>query len=58
MLLHKMSYVFGVLGYFAMMGALLGVNFIIGVKTTTLMDAGIMLMFYGLYYGVLVSLFN
>lgn len=54
-LLHKLSYVLGVLGYFGMMGALLGVNFIFGFKTTTFMDAGIMLLFYGLYYGVLVS---
>lgn len=50
-----MSYVLGVAGYFGMMGALLGINFIFGIKTTTLMDAGIMLMFYGLYYGVLVN---
>ncbi|KAI6189348.1 Zinc finger domain containing protein [Aphelenchoides fujianensis] len=52
-LLHKLSYVLGVAGYFGMMGAMLGVNFIFGMKTTTFMDAGILLMFYGLYYGVL-----
>jgi hypothetical protein len=47
--------VLGVAGYFAMMSALLGINFIFGAKTTTFMDSGIMLMFYGLYYGVLAS---
>ena len=35
-----------------MMSALLGLNFLFGVKTTTFMDLGIILMFYGLYFGV------
>ncbi|PAV83110.1 hypothetical protein WR25_07759 [Diploscapter pachys] len=53
LLLHKMSYVLGIAGYFTMMFALMGLNFVFGLKQTTVMDAGILLLFYGLYYGVL-----
>ncbi|CAD6188470.1 unnamed protein product [Caenorhabditis auriculariae] len=51
--LHKMSYVLGIAGYIAMMFSLMGLNLIFGIKQTTSMDFGILLLFYGLYYGVL-----
>ncbi|CAD5213167.1 unnamed protein product [Bursaphelenchus okinawaensis] len=53
MALHVMSYVLGIFGYAIILGALFGVNFMIGVKTSTFMDLGLLLMFYGIYYGVL-----
>ena len=40
LLLHKMSYVLGIAGYFTMMFALMGLNFVFGLKQTTVMDAG------------------
>ncbi|EYB81926.1 hypothetical protein Y032_0371g131 [Ancylostoma ceylanicum] len=51
--LHKLSYVLGVAGYIIMIFTLMGLNFIFGLQSTTCMDAGILLLFYGLYYGVL-----
>ncbi|CAI5445804.1 unnamed protein product [Caenorhabditis angaria] len=51
--LHKLSYVLGIAGYLVMMFALLGLNFVFGLKQNNCMDFGILLMFYGLYYGVL-----
>ncbi|EGT45820.1 CBN-RNF-121 protein [Caenorhabditis brenneri] len=51
--LHKMSYVLGVVGYLIMMAALLGFHVLFGVTQPTLMDVGILFMFYGVYYGVL-----
>lgn len=51
--LHKMSYVLGIGGYFALMSALMGINVLFGISTNTIMDIGICLLFYGLYYGVL-----
>ncbi|CAJ0581217.1 unnamed protein product, partial [Mesorhabditis spiculigera] len=51
--LHKLSYVLGIAGYLTMMFTLLGFNMIFGLKPNTCMDAGILLLFYGLYYGVL-----
>uniref|UniRef100_A0A7E4VID6 RING-type domain-containing protein n=1 Tax=Panagrellus redivivus TaxID=6233 RepID=A0A7E4VID6_PANRE len=51
--LHNLSYVLGVAGYLILMGTVMGVNLIFNVKTSTTLDAGIYLLFYGLYYGVL-----
>ncbi|CAI2348751.1 unnamed protein product [Caenorhabditis sp. 36 PRJEB53466] len=51
--LHKLSYVLGVVGYLIMMGALLGFHALFNVKQPELMDLGILIMFYGVYYGVL-----
>ncbi|CAJ0942273.1 unnamed protein product, partial [Mesorhabditis belari] len=53
LLLHKLSYVLGIAGYLVMMFTLMGLNIIFGWKANTCMDAGILLLFYGLYYGVL-----
>lgn len=51
--LHKLSYVLGIAGYFVIMGALLGFNMLFGAKIHQWMDTGMLLLFYGLYYGVL-----
>jgi RING finger protein 121 len=48
-----MSYVLGIVGYFAMLFTLMGVNLIFGIKNNTSLDFGVHLIFYGLYYGVL-----
>lgn len=36
-----------------LMGTLMGINLIFGIKANTCLDVGIYLLFYGLYYGVL-----
>lgn len=48
-----MSYVLGIAGYFAIMSTLIGINELFSVSTNTVMDIGVCLLFYGLYYGVL-----
>ena len=35
------------------MATIMGVNLVFNIKTSTTMDLGIYLLFYGLYYGVL-----
>jgi len=52
-LLHKVSYGMGIVGYCVMMATIMGVNFIFGADPHTWMDFSIMLLFYGIYYGVL-----
>ena len=51
--LHKLSYVLGIGGYFALMSGLMGINVLFWISTNTIMDIGVCLLFYGLYYGVL-----
>uniref|UniRef100_F1L5A0 RING finger protein 121 n=1 Tax=Ascaris suum TaxID=6253 RepID=F1L5A0_ASCSU len=51
--LHKLSYVLGIAGYLLIMFTLLGMNLIFGLRANVTMDAGLLLLFYGLYYGVL-----
>ncbi|KHN74264.1 RING finger protein [Toxocara canis] len=51
--LHKLSYVLGIGGYLLIMFTLLGMNLIFGLRANVTMDAGLLLLFYGLYYGVL-----
>ncbi|VDO80544.1 unnamed protein product [Soboliphyme baturini] len=51
--LHTASYVFGMCSYFLVLGALFGLHTLIQVEPHRLMDAALMLLFYGLYYGVL-----
>ncbi|CAI4222282.1 unnamed protein product [Auanema sp. JU1783] len=51
--LHKLSYVLGIVGYFVMMFTLLGFALVFNLSTNGCMDTGILLLFYGLYYGVL-----
>ncbi|XP_043222647.1 RING finger protein 121-like isoform X1 [Amphibalanus amphitrite] len=53
LLLYKVSYGLGIVGYTIMMATFLGFNLMFHVKPHVWMDVGIMFLFYGLYYGVL-----
>ena len=53
LLLYKVSYFIGILGYIIMMATFMGFYLFFGVKPHVWMDIGIMLMFYALYYGVM-----
>ncbi|XP_071995390.1 E3 ubiquitin ligase RNF121 isoform X2 [Engystomops pustulosus] len=53
LLLYKMSYATGIVGYIAVMFTLFGLNLLFRIKPEDAMDFGISLLFYGLYYGVL-----
>ncbi|CAN8006754.1 unnamed protein product [Ixodes hexagonus] len=50
---HMQSYALGVAGYLVVMLTLLGVNLMFRAKPQTWMDLGLLLLFYGLYYGLL-----
>uniref|UniRef100_V5IC84 Putative ring finger protein n=1 Tax=Ixodes ricinus TaxID=34613 RepID=V5IC84_IXORI len=50
---HMQSYALGVAGYLVVMLTLLGVNLMFRAKPQTWMDIGLLLLFYGLYYGLL-----
>jgi len=50
---YKISYVLGIAGYVIMMATFMGLYLVFGVKPHVWMDIGILLMFYGLYYGVM-----
>ncbi|XP_071950100.1 E3 ubiquitin ligase Rnf121-like [Antedon mediterranea] len=52
-ILYKLSYGLGIAGYSIVMGTLLNLNLLFLVRTETAMDCGVLLLFYGLYYGVL-----
>jgi RING finger protein 121 len=51
--IYKLSYVLGLLGYFIMMATFFGLNLVFNAKANTWMDCALLLVFYGLYYGVL-----
>lgn len=53
LLLYKLSYVLGIIGYIIMMCAFFGLNLVFNAKINTWMDCGLLFVFYGLYYGVL-----
>ncbi|XP_050511794.1 RING finger protein 121 [Diabrotica virgifera virgifera] len=53
LLLHKLSYALGILGYFVMMATFFGLNFVFNAQPNSWMDCALLLIFYGLYYGVL-----
>ena len=53
LLIYKVSYVVGITGYVIMMATFLGLHFFFGVKPHIWLDAGLLLMFYALYYGVM-----
>jgi RING finger protein 121 len=52
LLLYKLSYGLGIAGYLVIMFTLFGLNLIFLIKPGPVMDVGLMLLFYGLYYGV------
>lgn len=53
LLLYKMSYVLGIIGYVIMMATFFGLNLVFNAKADFWMDISILFIFYGLYYGVL-----
>eukprot|EP00096_Caligus_rogercresseyi_P011541 TRINITY_DN4553_c0_g1_i2.p1 TRINITY_DN4553_c0_g1~~TRINITY_DN4553_c0_g1_i2.p1 ORF type:complete len:325 (-),score=52.80 TRINITY_DN4553_c0_g1_i2:72-1046(-) len=53
LLVHKVTYFLGIVGYIIAMLTFLGLHAVFGVKPQVWMDVGILLMFYALYYGVL-----
>ncbi|XP_071452861.1 E3 ubiquitin ligase Rnf121 isoform X1 [Hetaerina americana] len=52
-LVYKLSYALGLLGYILMMATFFGINLLFDSKSQPWMDVGFLLLFYGLYYGVL-----
>ncbi|KAL2080403.1 hypothetical protein ACEWY4_024196 [Coilia grayii] len=53
LLLYKISYTTGIVGYIVIMFTLFGLNLLFRIKPEDAMDFGVSLLFYGLYYGVL-----
>jgi len=51
-LMYKISYFAGITGYMVIMFTLLGLNLLLLIKPQTAMDFGLLLLFYGLYFGV------
>uniref|UniRef100_W5MPH9 Ring finger protein 175 n=1 Tax=Lepisosteus oculatus TaxID=7918 RepID=W5MPH9_LEPOC len=53
LLIYKLSYAVGIVGYVAIMFTMFGFNLFFRIKTEDSMDFGVILLFYGLYYGVM-----
>ncbi|KAF5923425.1 hypothetical protein HPG69_006595 [Diceros bicornis minor] len=53
LLIYKLSYAFGVVGYLAIMFTMCGFNLFFKITARDSMDFGIVSLFYGLYYGVM-----
>jgi len=53
LLVHKISYVLGIVGYVGLMLTFLGLNFLFFISPTAALDYSVIMMFYGIYYGVL-----
>ncbi|XP_005096944.1 RING finger protein 121 [Aplysia californica] len=52
LLLYKISYTSGIIGYLIIMFTIFGLNMLVLVKPQVAMDFGLLLLFYGLYFGV------
>jgi len=52
LLVYKVSYGIGIVGYFVIMCTLFGLNILLMIKPQTSMDFGLLMLFYGLYLGV------
>lgn len=52
LLIYKISYGAGIMGYLIVMFTLFGLNMLVLVKPQTSMDFGLLVLFYGLYFGV------
>lgn len=50
---HRVTYALGILGYMMIMLTFFGVNLVLLIKPDVAMGAGMTVIFYGLYYGVL-----
>ena len=50
---HRVTYALGIIGYLIIMCTFLGLNLMFLIAPDTAMGAGMTVLFYGLYYGVL-----
>lgn len=50
--IYKLSYGVGVIGYVLIMCTLFGLNVLVQAKSQAAMDVGLLVLFYGLYFGV------
>ncbi|XP_077984446.1 E3 ubiquitin ligase Rnf121-like [Glandiceps talaboti] len=53
LLIYKISYGLGIIGYVIVMFTLFGFNLLFAIRPDKSMDFGILFLFYGVYYGVL-----
>ncbi|CAH3022343.1 unnamed protein product, partial [Porites evermanni] len=53
LLIHKVTYALGIIGYMAVCLTMLGVNLMFAIRPDTAMEFGVTVLFYGLYFGVL-----
>ncbi|XP_030747252.1 RING finger protein 121 [Sitophilus oryzae] len=53
LLLYKLSYILGIVGYVVMMAVFFGLNLVFNAQANIWMDVALLFIFYGLYYGVL-----
>lgn len=53
LLVHKVTYGLGILGYVIVCMTMLGMNLMFAIKPDTAMEFGVTVLFYGLYFGVL-----
>ncbi|XP_034187311.1 E3 ubiquitin ligase Rnf121 isoform X2 [Osmia lignaria lignaria] len=51
--IYKLSYVLGIISYIILLATFFGLNLVFEVKPQVWMDCGMLLLFYGLYFGVL-----
>jgi len=51
--IYKLSYALGIIGYILILFTFMGINMIFDIKSPVWMDWGTLLIFYGLYFGVL-----
>ncbi|KAK6173929.1 hypothetical protein SNE40_017299 [Patella caerulea] len=52
LLIYKLSYASGIIGYIIIMFTIFGLNLLFLIKPQTAMDMGLLILFYGLYFGV------
>ncbi|KAM6071934.1 LOW QUALITY PROTEIN: RING finger protein 175 [Theristicus caerulescens] len=52
-LIYKLSYAIGIVGYLALMFTMLGFNLLFRIESGDSMNFAVTLLFYGLYYGVM-----
>lgn len=51
--IYKLSYVLGIISYSIMLATIVGLNIVFEVKAEKWIDCSILLLFYGVYFGVL-----
>lgn len=53
LVIFRLSYVVGIIGYFLVLLTMMGINMVFLIRAETAMDFSLLLLFYGLYYGVM-----